>query len=211
MQSSSHILDIIDIVHSLITKIENSEFAFSILAGEKQVIKFKKDEEQYVYFLISGSVEICRISDNKVVYNFAAPAIIGLLYESESDIVHYIKVTKPTELKAVNRNTFLEFINENNLWMEIFEVSIDLTRRTYMRDELFASRDVYSIVRMHIEIFWTMYVQNGDNSSLFDFILNRTTISRSSLNKIIKELNAGGYIKTYRGKLIEKKRLPLSF
>ncbi|WP_420888545.1 helix-turn-helix domain-containing protein [Cronobacter universalis] len=42
-------------------------------------------------------------------------------------------------------------------------------------------------------------------------MLSRSSISRSSLNKILKELCNGGYIKINRGRLIDMKNLPSKF
>ncbi|WP_320339062.1 helix-turn-helix domain-containing protein [Enterobacter asburiae] len=47
--------------------------------------------------------------------------------------------------------------------------------------------------------------------SIFSFILSRTSISRSSLNKILKDLYKGGYITLNRGKLVALKKLPSKY
>ena len=195
----------------IIDAIENDNCYHLLIAGDNQCIHFQKKDIIYLMCLRSGQAEIRRISDNTVVANIKSPAILGLTLYKETKILHYLKTTCSSELLMVNHEQGMNLINEKTLWKEAFLLSINMTNTCYMRDENFISRNVYGIVRQHLELIWEMDSDTRVTLSMFDFILNRTTISRSSLNKILKELIAGGYIKTRRGILLEKFTLPLKY
>lgn len=102
-------------------------------------------------------------------------------------------------------------IQDNSLWHEAFTLGIAVANTCFTRDEACASRNVYGIVRQHIEMLWALGGDQCKKLSVFEFVLNRTSVSRSSLNKILKDLSKGGYIMMHRGKLIEKKTLPTNY
>ncbi|MHB9348925.1 helix-turn-helix domain-containing protein, partial [Enterobacter vonholyi] len=79
----------------------------------------------------------------------------------------------------------LRLIEEQSLWQEAFTLCVDVVNKCYIRDEAFASRNVYGIVRQHLEMLWEMDEEQRSRFSAFEFILSRTTVSRSSLNKIL--------------------------
>ncbi|MBV8041265.1 helix-turn-helix domain-containing protein, partial [Pluralibacter sp.] len=63
----------------------------------------------------------------------------------------------------------------------------------------------------YLEMLWEQHRDSLDEISIFDFILNRAAVSRSSLNKILKELSDGGYVKINRGRLVYLKKLPTGY
>jgi CRP-like cAMP-binding protein len=197
--------------HIIIKKIESSHQFHVIFAAEEQSVYFFNKGTQYIYLLREGQVEIRRNSDNMVISHVKSPSVVGLAIRSEQENYHYIKTTMPTELMAVKKDTAFELFSEDNLWREAFSLCVDIVNSAYMRDEICTTRNVYKVVRNHLELLWTMEEPQRSSTSLFEFIMDRTKISRSSLNKIVKELSAGGYIKTYRGKLLDKKTLPMNY
>lgn len=195
----------------IIDAIENENCYHLLIAGHNQCIHFHKNEIIYLMCLRSGQAEIRRISDNTVVAYIKSPAILGLSLDKKTKTLHYLKTTCSSELLMVSHDYGMDLINKKALWKEAFLLSTNMTNTCYIRDENFISRNVYGIVRQHLELIWEMDPDIRETFSIFDFILNRTTISRSSLNKILKELCAGGYIKTRRGILLEKHTLPLKY
>ncbi|MBL5926028.1 helix-turn-helix domain-containing protein [Enterobacter asburiae] len=195
----------------IIEKIEKADCFHMVVADEKQAIKFCQKETQYIYCLRSGEAEVRRLSDNTVVAYVKAPAITGLTIQEQDTVFHYLRTTRPAELMAVRLERALHLIEKQSLWQEAFTLCVEIANKCYIRDEAFASRNVYGIARQHIEMLWEMDEEERRRFSVFEFILSRTTISRSSLNKILKDLSTGGYITMYRGKLLDKKSLPANY
>ncbi|WP_409513916.1 helix-turn-helix domain-containing protein [Serratia proteamaculans] len=71
--------------------------------------------------------------------------------------------------------------------------------------------DVYGIISSHLEDIWALPEEERLKISIFNFIMQRAPVSRSSIHKIIKELNKGGFIKTERGKLLNLTNIPRGF
>ncbi|HEO9815833.1 TPA: helix-turn-helix domain-containing protein [Klebsiella variicola] len=195
---------------SMIKHIEQENCYHLIVASGRQEIQLYENNICYHYCLRAGEIEIRRLSDDIVVSYLKAPDIVGLSTYDKSQVYHYIKTISNVELLAIKHENFYRMIEEKKLWQEAFTLSIYMLNINYIRDEALASRNVYGIVRHYIEIFWSMEEERS-RFSIFEFILSRTNISRSSLNKILKDLCLGGYIKMERGKLIDKKNLPLNY
>ncbi|MCG7803913.1 helix-turn-helix domain-containing protein [Enterobacter vonholyi] len=195
----------------IIDNIESADCFHRVVAGEKQTIPFRQKETQYVYCLCAGEAEVRRLSDDTVVAYVKAPAVTGLTLREKDTIFHYLRTTRPAELMAVRQERALRLIEEQSLWQEAFTLCVDVVNKCYIRDEAFASRNVYGIVRQHLEMLWEMDEEQRSRFSAFEFILSRTTVSRSSLNKILKELSTGGYITMRRGRLMDKKSLPANY
>ena len=190
---------------------ENMNCYHLLTAAGKQNIYFRNRGEQFIYCLRSGDAEVRRVSDDTIVSYIRAPVVSGLTLLPGGQIYHYLKTTIPAELIVVRHDRGMEVIAELNLWREAYLVTSDVANMFFIRDEACASRNVYGLVRQHLEMLWEMDETQRAGTSVFEFILSRTTISRSSLNKILKDLSAGEYIKMHRGKLLEKENLPRNY
>ncbi len=192
----------------IIDSIEKETHYHLVMAGEKQVIPFLQKDILRLFCLCSGGVDMRRLSDNTIVAHIDAPAVAGLSLSKDAKILHYLKTTSPTQLKVISHETGMHIINKNNLWKEAFLLSNSMINISYIRDEHCISRNVYEIVRQHIELIWELDIEIRSSISVFDFILSRTNISRSSICKILKDLSVGGYIEINRGRLAKKTHLP---
>ncbi|MFI8319484.1 helix-turn-helix domain-containing protein [Kosakonia cowanii] len=137
-----------------------------------------------------------------------APAMIGLFSLGENDIYHHFVTATNVKLIAIEESYFSETIEAHNLWKNIFLIAADYARYFFIRDEKFNSKDVYSIIKNNLELLWQYPEDERMQISIFKFILSRSQISRSSLNKILKDLIEGGYIHINRGRLLSMKELP---
>ena len=59
------------------------------------------------------------------------------------------------------------------------------------------------IVIEHLKEIWALDEPERHTTSVYNFILSRNNISRSAVQKVVRELESSGDIKFYRGKLIE--------
>lgn len=182
-----------------------------ILSSAKQVINFENSNKKYVFYLKIGEVEVRRLIDDKIISNIKSPAIIGLSTLFHEENYHYIRSSSNIEILAIESREMVKVIGDNNLWEDAFIIMSSALISLYFRDEVVSSNKVYGVVRNHIEILWSLSENERSQISIFDFILSRTSISRSSLNKILKNLSIGGYIKLNRGRLLDKKQLPINY
>lgn len=182
-----------------------------ILASENQKLSLSEGGGR-VYYLISGEVEVRRKSDDIIVINIESPAIIGLTSLYEESSYHYLKTIMPSNLISISKSDAVNIIDSENLWKSAFKIVSMAAFSYYKRDELIISTNVYSIIRRYLLILENLPEDEKNDISLFDYILKRTTISRSSLNKILRDLVEGGYISINRGRLVKiLKTLPLNY
>lgn len=106
----------------------------------------------------------------------------------------------------------IDVLDKENLWKDIAIIMAYTLEIYEHRSHSFAEhRNVYDIVKVHLEMIWDLPEEERNKISIFDYILKRHNISRSSVAKILKELNNGDYISTKRGKLINLNRLPVKY
>ncbi|WP_371344154.1 helix-turn-helix domain-containing protein [Klebsiella quasipneumoniae] len=182
-----------------------------IISSIKQKIYFSDEDESWIYILKSGSVNVCRISDDMVLLNIEAPAIIGMTSLFKKQYYHYLVTTANTTMIRVKTKDSFNIIERKNLWKQACEIVCNASQYYYKRDELVYASNVYDIIKNHLEIIWQMPEDARCKVSVFEYILSRTGISRSSLNKILKDLFKGGYIVMKRGKLLAMKKLPSKY
>ncbi|WMY73567.1 helix-turn-helix domain-containing protein [Buttiauxella selenatireducens] len=192
-------------------QIDSSPHKLRIISSKKQEISFYNNKEKSVFHLISGEIELRSTNSNLIVLNVYAPAIIGLSSIFTSNDLFYINTVTDVELVSIPMSELVKTANEKNLWMYISTIMSHYLDVCYLRDSILYQDSVYNVIKNHLEILWRFKRDKLDEISVFDFILNRTPVSRSSLNKVLKDLVSGGYIKMNRGKLVEMNKLPSGY
>lgn len=189
-------------------EIKKSIHVTRILSSKKQILNFGHEGMKNIYYLASGEIEIRNLKNKMIIANVIAPAILGvstLLVDTER---YYIQTTDNSEFYSVSASDFTLMIEERKLWRHISVILTYTISLYYCRDLLLSQSNVYSIIRNQLEMLWEQNSVKQENISVFDYILHRTPVSRSSLNKVLKDLAKGGYIKLNRGRLVEMNKLP---
>jgi CRP-like cAMP-binding protein len=119
-----------------------------------------------------------------------------------------MKTTKNSKLIAIEKSHFRELVETHNLWKEVFTITSSLMKAYFKRDERFSSKNVYDVIKNNLEVLWESPPMERKKISIFKYILSRSDMSRSSLSKVLKDLNDGGYITISRGKLLNVRSLP---
>jgi CRP-like cAMP-binding protein len=188
-------------INEIITHIEGCNEKISIYAAQKQRIDFMDANRAYIYHLISGEIQIHRKNDDIVVLNVKAPALLGFTAINEAKYYHYLTVVSDAKLIAIDKNEIVRILNEFNLWEHAFNIVCKVTQLYHHRDEAMSSSTVYDLVKKYLELLWEYPDEERMKISVFEFIMSRSIISRSSINKVLKDLIGDGYIKMHRGKI----------
>jgi len=188
--------------------VEASNKYMRILASDGQRINFMFNNKPYVYFLTQGKVDIYRKSDDILVHTVYAPYILGVIFLYGNDDYHYFKASTDATLTAIPACELDNLADLNNLWKHFFCLACEITLNLFRRENRFSSKNAYDIIKNNLEIIWELPEDERSKISVFKFILSRSRISRSSLNKVLKDLHNGGYINICRGKLLNVKALP---
>jgi len=194
----NHILEIV----------EGSNKFMRVFASNGQRINFTLNNKPHVYFLTEGRVDIYRKADDLLIFTVYAPYILGIIFMYEKDDYHYFKASTDAVLTAIPANELDYLADINNLWKHFFLMTCEITLNFFRRDQRFSSKHAYDIIKNNLEAIWELPEHERTQISVFKFVLSRSNISRSSLNKVLKDLQNGGYINLHRGKLLGIKHLP---
>lgn len=201
----------VDAIHNLIAHLSHAG-RYPLALQKKNKIEFDYNGKNNIFFLTEGSVGIHRCSDEKIVITIEAPAVIGLTRVFGCEGYHYLStLNEMVMIHPVSAETALAVIEKDGLWRDVSEILAYVTNLYYYRDENVFAPSAYDIVRAHIEMLWELPASVRLKTSAFDYIMSRNIISRSTLNKIFRELEKGGYITLSRGILLDMKSLPKQY
>lgn len=182
-----------------------------MLLSKGQVVSFNNDNEGMILLLISGEAVLRNTENHLIAADKSAPAVLGLPAMYKPYKYHFLQTVTDAEITMLPLSDFIDMANRGNLWQYISAILSHALFSSYSRVSLLSSSDVYSMIRQELECLWDQGSGKSEGVSVFNFILNRTPVSRSSLNKILKELTSGGYITVKRGKLTNLNKLPARF
>lgn len=166
----------------------------------------------FTFILTSGCVSVLRVQNDLTVSCVTAPMFMGLPDVLNPVGFHYLRAETDVELSIVPHETILREMNKKmRLWKSATILFGYLVQRLVIRDTRIFGRSSYHIIRKLI-------IQLGEEpeivrkqTRLAQYILDRTTISRSSVMDIISQLRMGEYIVLENGRLKGIKMLPAEF
>lgn len=197
--------------NDFISMLSKCEGKHVVLASENQNIFFEEKNDAYVYIVESGTVDVKRKNDNIIILTTKGPAVLGLTSIFSGVYYHYLSTVTESKIIAIPTTFAIQHIEHLNLWQETSKILCQAAQYYYMRDEVVSGSTVYEVIKNHLEILWRYPLEEREKISTFDFIMSRSNISRSSLNKVLKDLISGGYITMRRGRLYDIKKLPPSY
>lgn len=173
---------------------------------DKSFLMFPSDK---LFVTKGGRVSILRKSDNMVVLETSGDFVFGLNRLHNVFIADFlIRIDKRCDYVFIDIDDAHRIASEANAWYYISQV-LSWTSYVYaIRDNIASQKSVYGSIKMHLNSIWEMDEESRAKISIYKYIMGRTTISRSAVHKIINELNFGGYINSYRGRLLELRKLP---
>ena len=202
--------------HQAVARLGNSikhhRNALKLVSGVNKNISFNIFGKKNIIYLYEGSVSLHSEKNNILIFKFDAPFIIGLDQIFSCDEYYYITPNDNVLLYMLTHEDAIDTFDKEKLWKDIAQLmSYSMRLYEYRSDNFLENRSIYHIVKTHLETIWELPEKERVKISVFNYILKRHKISRSSVAKIIKELNNGSYITTKRGVLINLKKLPPRF
>lgn len=161
-----------------------------------------------VFFLVEGRASLRLKSNGRIIADFRAPSAPGIemLFSASPDATIHVDGT--ARLLQVPASDLTREIDRMGMWQDVFRVMTDHARQ--IRDNLTVSAfgSSYDIIRHHLMALSSTTREGMKPESFHRYISERSTVSRSTLHKVIKSLQVGQYIDIKRGKLIELRHLP---
>lgn len=199
-------------VSRLGNKIKNHKNTLKLSVGSNKNINFEPFGKKCIIYLDEGSISLHRKKDSVLLFKFDSPFIVGLDQLFFSTEYYSITPNDNVSLYLLSHEDAIEIFDKDKSWKDIAQLmSYFMGLNEHRSHNLAENRSVYDIIKIHLEIIWALPEAEREKTSVFDYILKRHKISRSSIAKIIKELNNGNYITTKRGVLINFNKLPSKF
>ena len=191
----------VEIVGSLIKNSRHSHFEQH---KKNQRIDIKNNNN--IYCIETGRISFYRTQDNVLTITMTAPCLAGIAQMLFQYQTHYIRCEESCNMWVISNQEMKELVSQNNLWMHMYNLLAKQVQQYFEREYMISQKSTREIVLQHLAYIWDMPEEERISTSIYNFILLRTHLSRSGIHKVISELEKEMMIETSRGKLIHLKK-----
>lgn len=165
-----------------------------------------------ILLIESGRVTMQRKRDDKILLSFEPPFPFGILNTSSISQNYYLSCKSDSVVKILPRDCFFDDVEKKKLWPHVFSlVSYLIDVADEQQNKTLYVDNTYDVIKRCIQDVWNLPENERNNTSLYEYILGRHNISKSSITKVLKSLNDGGYIVTKRAIIKEVRILPKKY
>lgn len=178
---------------------------------EKTLKKWQKiitADVNYIHIVISGEVEIRRVSDELSMFTMRSAGFLGVssIYNKASYMYGIARDT--TVIRTIRKDEFERLIGEKNLWPQFSQILVWYIGLLSKRDDILVARSAYSVVREFLLEINELIIHQNRDVNVYDYIQEYTNLARSTIIKILSDLKKGHYIVVEKGKLKNITSLP---
>lgn len=182
-------------------EIENSYKSYVIHHKKKQRVEIANKKN--IYFLAKGSACMYSSENGLIIKNFFAPVIINLENIKQLNIDFFIRCNSDVTMHVMSNQDTVELFDTKKLWSFAFDILSRNLKVCYLRDKFIRQPTTRDTIIEYIKYIWAFDEQQRNSISLYNYIMSRTYISRSSIHKIFSELERKGFITLRRGVLVK--------
>lgn len=164
-----------------------------------------------VFLLQEGEVNILKCTDSKILAEIPSPYILGLNTLSDEDMGYDVICTQYSHVISIDKDDFMMWINKNKEWELLFYCVTHFFNIMVEKYESNSQKKAYDIIKKSLINIWEMPEEKRIATSIYKYILSRHDISRSSVQKILNELNIGDFIHAKNGRLLKITKLPENY
>lgn len=194
--------DISESVRKVGTAIVNDNSSYLVNRKKHQRLK---DNDLNVCYLVSGTVSVFCKKNNLLVLTLSAPAIIGLTQLSGYYGYHYWRCTLDCQLWTINNENANKLFTDSNLWHDVFQISTHNFLTHFHNIHAASGKTVQEITISLLKEIWALEPSSRKKVSVYNFILQRSSVSRTAVYNVIHKLVCDEKINIERGKLINMK------
>lgn len=191
----------------LFSALEDKGHAFNLVPGESA--GKNTSAECTIWLINQGIFTIVREADASWLGTASAPFIVGIsgLFSAHGGNYSLMAQNSCQGIK-VERELFYQCIEQHNLWQDVAHIQAWLLELLLFRDGWLTSGDAYQMVRRQLLNLMKLPYDIRITTPIEGYIRNHTSLSRSSVFRILSQLRKGKFILIKKGKLINVTRLP---
>ncbi|MDZ5641693.1 Crp/Fnr family transcriptional regulator [Enterobacter sp. A103] len=159
-------------------------------------------KENKIGFLKRGCVSLCSTENDIVTVSIEGPAILGMAQMFHDKQSHYIRCNRDCEIVVIDTVNFIQLLTQKNHWFHAFMIISHHMQMYFQREKMLGHKTIRGTVIEYLRCLWELGEEARNTTSVYTYILARNKVSRSSLHKIMSELNDEGFIRLQRGKLL---------
>lgn len=164
------------------------------------------DNVRVCYLLLSGSIKVHRNSDDLLIVNVSAPALLGI-----GVVDAYIVTASPSTIAVLTLDETYRLIDEKGLWETLSRHMTVVTNKLYAYSRQLTAPTVYEVICNQLMELINEPESIRASIAVERYIREKSHISRSSIMKILADLKTGGYITIEEGRLIAIHHLPSKY
>lgn len=191
----------------LMSVLENKGHVFSLTPGEST--EKSTADESNIWIITRGVFAVVRESDASWLGTASAPFVLGLsgLFSAHGGS-YYLMAQNSCQGISVGRDVFIQCIEQHNLWQDVAHIQAWLLELLLFRDSWISSGDAYQMIRRQLLNLMKLPYDIRITTPVESYIRHHTSLSRSSVFRILSQLRQGKFVLIKKGKLINVARLP---
>ena len=191
----------------LLSVVEDKGHAFSLAPGESA--EKNMAAESNIWLITRGVFAVVRESDASWLGTASAPFVLGLSGLFSTHTGNYsIMAQNNCQGIRVERDIFFQCMEQHALWQDVAHIQAWLLELLLFRDSWISSGDAYQMIRRQLLNLMKLPYDIRITTPVESYIRNHTSLSRSSVFRILSQLRKGKFVLIKKGKLINVARLP---
>lgn len=167
---------------------------------------FLSDGESVCQFVRKGLISIENKESNLALG--IAPAPVSLGFTSALSEKLLLRALEECEVATVPLETVMARLEQKQLWEIMAKHMIIITNKLFIQSEMATAPTAYDLLCNQLRALNEEPESIRQQVAAYQYILDRTHLSRSSVMKMLSALRQGGYIELDQGRLITIRHLP---
>ncbi len=191
----------------LLSVLEDKGHVFSLAPGESA--EKSMVAESNIWLITRGVFAVVRESDASWLGTASAPFVLGLSGLFSAHAGNYsLMAQNSCQGISVERDVFFQCMEQHQLWQDVAHIQAWLLELLLFRDSWISSGDAYQMIRRQLLNLMKLPYDIRITTPVESYIRNHTSLSRSSVFRILSQLRKGKFVLIKKGKLINVARLP---
>ncbi|WP_238084018.1 helix-turn-helix domain-containing protein [Pseudescherichia vulneris] len=191
----------------LLSVLEDKGHVFSLAPGESA--EKSMVAESKIWLITRGVFAVVRESDASWLGTASAPFVLGLsgLFSAHAGS-YSLMAQNSCQGISVERDVFIQCLEQHHLWQDVAHIQAWLLELLLFRDSWISSGDAYQMIRRQLLNLMKLPYDIRITTPVESYIRHHTSLSRSSVFRILSQLRKGKFVLIKKGKLINVARLP---